>query len=320
MTNWQPSAEMITLRQRADVIKKIRHFFENRGVLEVDTPIMCKATGTDPHIESIPALFSNLGESHHLTCYLQTSPEFAMKRLLAAGSGPIYQINKAFRNGEVGKIHNPEFTMLEWYRPGFDHHALMDEVDELFKTILHCDAAERFTYRELFQHYLEIDPVYASIDDLRHCVEEQGLEADLALSHDGWLQLIMSHFIEPQLGYQTPTFIYDFPAAQASLARLNPDNPSVAERFEVYVNGMELANGFHELLDADEQRKRFLDNLHDRAAENLPTVPLDELFLSALKHGLPDCSGVALGIDRLIMLALKKSSIQEVLSFDFSRV
>lgn len=319
-SDWQPSATITTLRERAAIINKIRAFFAERHVLEVETPIMGKATGTDPYIESIPALFSSFGDVKPVTCYLQTSPEFAMKRLLAAGSGPIYQMMKVFRNGEIGQYHNPEFTMLEWYRPQFDHHQLMAEVEALLIAILACESAEKLTYRELFQRYARFDPMTTSIAELQEYVEQQGLQADLVLNHDGWLQLIMTHFIEPQLGYNVPTFVYDFPASQASLARISSDNPLVAERFEVYVQGIELANGFHELLDADEQRQRFMKDLTRRQSENQMLPPMDELFLAALKQGLPPCAGVALGVDRLIMLALKKPSIQEVISFDFTRV
>lgn len=318
--NWQPSASLEVLQARAEIIQHIRQFFAERGVLEVDTPQLCHSSGTDPNIESMPVSFKQFGESEAATCYLQTSPEFPMKRLLASGIGDIYQICKTFRNGEVGRHHNPEFLMLEWYRVGFDHHALMNEVDALLTAILHSPKAQRLTYREAFQLYLQIDPFESSLEDLQLCVKAHDLHTSFELSRDGWLQLLMSHFIEPQLGQEAPCFIYDFPASQASLAQINPHNPLVAERFEVYIQGIELANGFHELQNAQEQRARFMQDLQYREAQNQPLIPLDEHFLQALEAGLPDCSGVALGVDRLIMLALKKSSIQEILSFDFSRV
>jgi len=317
--NWQPSALINSLQSRAKIMQQIRDFFAARKVLEVETPLMGRATGTDSNIESISTSFQYFGEQA-ITCYLQTSPEFAMKRLLAAGSGDIYQICKSFRNGEVGQIHNPEFTMLEWYRVGFDHHQLMQEVEDLIKFILNCDDAEKFTYQEVFLKFLQIDPFTATIDELKNCVAQQNLQADLELTRDGWLNLLMSHFIEPKLGQKVPTFIYDFPASQAALALINKDNPLVADRFEVYAKGMELANGFNELLNADEQRKRFLNDLKYRTENNLALYPIDEYFLSALEAGLPNCAGVALGVDRLILLALEKLSIQEVVSFDFSRV
>lgn len=319
VSSWKPSTSIETLKARAYLIRQIQRFFDERGFLEVDTPLMCSSTGTDPNIESISALFNRFGDTSLTPYYLQSSPEFAMKRLLAAGSGPIYQICKAFRNGEVGRYHNPEFTMLEWYRPDWDEHTLMEEVADLLKLILNCKQVEKFTYREVFQHFFDLDPFHASIEDLQDLVRQNHLEADLSLSHDGWLQLIMSHFIEPQLGQTIPTFIYDFPASQAALARIKPENNLLAARFEVYVKGIELANGFHELLDADEQRARFLQDLETRKMQNQTITPLDELFLAALKTGLPDCSGVALGVDRLIMLALNKPSIDQVISFDFLR-
>lgn len=318
-SSWHPSASIETLKARARLVRQIQRFFDERGFLEVDTPLMCSSTGTDPNIESISVLFHRFGDRHPTPYYLQSSPEFAMKRLLAAGSGPIYQICKAFRNGEVGRYHNPEFTMLEWYRPGWDDHALMEEVADLLKLILGCERVEKLTYREIFQHFFNLDPFHASIEDLQDLVRQNNLEAELSLSRDGWLQLVMSHFIEPQLGQTIPTFIYDFPASQAALARIKPENNLLAARFEVYVKGIELANGFHELLDADEQRTRFLQDLENRKTQNQPITPLDELFLSALKAGLPDCSGVALGVDRLIMLTLNQPSIDQVLSFDFLR-
>lgn len=315
--NWQPSALINSLQTRAKIMQQIREFFAARNVLEVETPVMGRATGTDPNIESISTSFQYFGEQA-ITCYLQTSPEFAMKRLLAAGSGDIYQICKSFRNGEVGQIHNPEFTMLEWYRVGFDHHQLMQEVEDLIKYILNCSNAEKFTYQEIFLKFLQIDPFTVTIDELKNCVAQQNLQAELELTRDGWLNLLMSHFIEPKLDH--PTFIYDFPASQAALALINKDNPLVADRFEVYAKGMELANGFNELLNADEQRKRFLNDLKYREENNLTAYPIDEYFLSALDAGLPNCAGVALGVDRLIMLALNKSTIQEVVSFDFGKV
>lgn len=318
--HWQPSATLTNLRQRAEIIKQIRDFFNNRNVLEVETPVMCHTSVTDPFIQSIPALFQAHPKEKEQRHYLQTSPEYAMKRLLAAGSGAIYQITKAFRQGETGRFHNPEFSMLEWYRPDFDHHQLMDEMDELLQLVLKMSAAERLSYGDLFQKYLHINPHNATLQELATCARKNNVAvaADIT-DKDTWLHLLMSHCIEPQLGAERPCFIYDFPASQAALARIQQTNPPVASRFEVYIKGIELANGFHELQDAKEQRKRFEKNLLARKELGLNELKIDEYFLAALAHGLPNCAGVALGIDRLIMIATGSNNICEVLSFDFSR-
>jgi len=318
---WQPSACLAILQQRAAILRTIREFFAIRGVMEVETPLMCHTSVTDPFIQSIPAYFQAPHQTVPTCYYLQTSPEYAMKRLLAAGSGPIYQITKAFRQGEVGQYHNPEFTMMEWYRPGFDHHALMDEMDALLQLILKKPAAERKSYAELFQSHLQLDPHHAALAELKACAEHHELSVAMDIyDRDTWLNLLMTHVIEPRIGLEKPLFVYDFPASQAALARIQASNPPVASRFEVYFRGLELANGFHELQDAKEQRLRFEKNNQERIAQGLPTLALDHYFLAALEHGLPDCAGVALGIDRLVMLATHSESIQEVLSFDFARV
>lgn len=311
-TEWQPSAAISVLKERASILKTIRDFFHQRNILEVETPLLSHATGTDPHVQGIKTE-NNL--------HLQTSPEYAMKRLLAAGSGPIFQITKAFRNDDAGKLHNPEFTMLEWYRPGFDHHALMDEVDLLLQFVLKTASAERVSYVELFKKYCAIDPITATLTDLKACVVKHDIAFFGELSSkDAWLDLLITHVIEPHMGVERPLFLYDFPVSQAALAKIRwEETPQVASRFEVYFKGIELANGFHELQDAKEQRKRFQEELKVRAAMHLPNVPMDENFLAALEHGLPDCAGVALGVDRLVMLALKCRSIKETLSFAFER-
>lgn len=320
MTNWQPSATIDTLRDRAKIIQFIRHFFLQRGVLEVDTPLMCHTSVTDPFIQSIPALFQAQPSSEEVRHYLQTSPEYAMKRLLAADSGAIFQICKAFRQGEVGRFHNPEFTMLEWYRPGFDHHQLMDEMDELLQGVLRMPAAERLSYAELFEKHLGVNPHTATTESLASVAKHHHFSvASEVNDRDTWLNLLMSHLIEPQIGQHQPCFVYDFPASMAALARIQPGNPPVASRFEVYIHGIELANGFHELQDVKEQRRRFENNNVERSKLGLTTLTIDEYFLSALDHGLPDCAGVALGIDRLIMIATRCDNIAGVLSFDFSR-
>ncbi len=313
--NWQPSANLYALQIRAEVLAKIREFFAIRKVMEVETPLLCKATVTDPHIESLSLIYQ-----HH-KYYLQTSPEFAMKRLLAAGSGPIYQICKAFRAEEAGRLHNPEFTMLEWYRPGFTHRDLMIEVDGLLRRVLNCQVAKTISYQELFLQYCGFDPLTINLSSLKIYAKQNELaihRPDDIEDVTTWLQLIMAHQIEPHLGFHDqPTIVIDFPQAQAALAKLDKYNPLVAERFEVYWQGMELANGFHELCDANEQRQRFLEDNVRRKQRGLTEISLDEPFLNALTHGLPPCSGVALGIDRLVMAATQLSAINETLTFPF---
>lgn len=305
-SSWQPSASIDLLHNRANILRQLREFFAARGVMEVETPVLCPTSVTDPYIESIPAASG----------YLQTSPEYAMKRLLAAGSGPIYQITKAFRQEEIGRYHHPEFTLLEWYRPEWDHHALMDEMDALLQMVLHCGPAARHPYQSLFETHLEFNPHTATLPELRACAEKHKIQLHGDLhGNDDWLNLLLTHCIEPELGQDAPCFIYDFPASQAMLARVRQAKFPVASRFEVYFRGIELANGFHELQDADEQRQRFENNLRVRKEMGLAPMPIDEYFLAALRHGLPDCSGVALGIDRLVMLAAKRDSIRDVMSF-----
>ena len=319
--SWQPSATFKILAERARIIASIREFFSTRGVLEVETPVLSHATVTDPHIESIPAVFKLLGSSHQEICFLQTSPEYAMKRLLAEGSGSIFQITKAFRQGEMGLLHNPEFTMLEWYRVGFDHHALMDEMDLLLQTILKTPPAKRYTYHAIFEEQVNVNPHAATVETLKEKIKQYAIhyENEKCEEKSTWLDILFSHVIEPKLKGATPFFIYDYPITHAALAKVRDENPPVASRFEVYVNGVELANGFHELQDAKEQHDRFEKDLFYRKENNLSKVPFDERFLSALSSGLPDCSGVALGVDRLIMLALGESVLSSVLSFSFDR-
>jgi lysyl-tRNA synthetase class 2 len=312
--SWRPSAGIITLQARAKLIQKIRQFFIEREVLEVETPLVSHHTVTDPYLESLQCQLT--ADSSPL--YLQTSPEYHMKRLLAAGSGSIFQICKNFRVDEQGRIHNPEFTLLEWYRVGFTHHDLMDEMDAFLQLILQQGAAQRLTYQAVFLKYLEIDPLSISgqaLADyaLKHGINDPGLDAH----KDDWLMLLFSQLIEPKL--QAVTFIYDYPASQAALAKINADNLAVCDRFEVYAGGVELANGFHELTDAAEQRQRFVDNQAKRKQQQQFVPALDAHFLTALEHGLPACAGVALGVDRLVMLALQQTNLASVLSFDFQR-
>jgi lysyl-tRNA synthetase class 2 len=318
MVDWRPSALPASLVIRARLLQRIRAFFQAREVLEVETPLLSRAAVTDPHIES----FVVQGPRGDRSRYLHTSPEFAMKRLLAAGSGSIYQVCKVFREGEAGRQHNPEFSMLEWYRLGFNHLQLMTEVDDLLRVLLDgylpLTDTLRLTYREAFQRNAGIDPLMASIPELQATVRQRGIDVTGLDQHDKdpWLDLLMTHVVEPALPRGGPVFIYDYPASQAALARIRQESPPVAERFELYLAGMELANGFHELTDAVEQRQRFTVELASREASRLACVPVDERFLAALESGLPACAGVALGIDRLVMLAAGVKSISEVIAFD----
>jgi elongation factor P--(R)-beta-lysine ligase len=310
MTHWKPAATIEVLRRRDDLLSRIRRFFSERGILEVETPLLASSTATDLYIQSL-AVSMTEGQVY----YLQTSPEFAMKRLLAAGSGPIYQISKAFRQDERSLQHNPEFTLLEWYRPGFSMQQLMDEVEQLLLSVLGGERLARFSYRDLFQQELGIDPHQLSADELRQFAQRHINIKATDLSATDYLQLLMNQCIEPALPVRC--FVYDYPVAQAALARIETDasGQAVARRFELYVNGMELANGFFELTDAAEQRARFEADLRERARLGLPLYPIDENLLAALAAGIPDCAGVAVGIDRLLMAAENISDIREVLVF-----
>ncbi|TKB51362.1 elongation factor P--(R)-beta-lysine ligase [Ferrimonas sediminicola] len=319
--SWQPTAPLDNLRRRAALIGQIRDFFARRGVLEVETPALSRSATTDLHLHSFDTRFVGPGAAQGVPLYLMTSPEFHMKRLLCAGSGAIYQLCKSFRNEEAGRHHNPEFTMLEWYRPGFDHHQLMDEMAELLEGVLECGTPERATYQQVFLKHTGVDPLARDLPGLKACCHRYGLGdiADIEEEVDTLLQLLFSMVVEPVIGQDVPCFVFDFPASQAALARISDQDPRVAERFEVYFKGIELANGFHELSDADEQLRRFEQDNLKRQAAGLPPRPIDHLLIRALAAGLPDCAGVALGVDRLIMLALEEEQIDAVLAFPVSR-
>ncbi|MCQ1059381.1 elongation factor P--(R)-beta-lysine ligase [Photobacterium sp. ZSDE20] len=315
--HWQPTAPLAQLKQRAAILAMIRHFFAQREVLEVDTPAMSQATVTDIHLHTFQTTFVGPGFADGQQLYLMTSPEFHMKRLLAAGSGPIYQVCKSFRNEESGRFHNPEFTMLEWYRPDFDHHALMDEMDDLLQLVLGSGPAERMTYQQAFIDVLGVCPLEGSMAALKSVAAHLGL-ADIAepeQDRDTLLQLLFSVGVETKIGQQVPAFVYDFPASQAALAQINPQDSRVAERFEVYFRGVELANGFHELSDGDEQLSRFEADNCKREEMGLAPQPIDMRLIEALRAGFPDCAGVALGVDRLIMLSLGVDHIDQVSAF-----
>lgn len=316
MTHWQPSADLGRLRTRAGLLGRIRGFFAARGVLEVETPLLCSAGVTDPAIESLTVTGGASLESPRL---LQTSPEYAMKRLLAAHGEPLFQIARAFRDGEAGPRHNPEFTLLEWYRPGFDHHALMDEVAELVRHCLGHRPLRRYSYRQLFLERLGVDPMTAGSDDLEHTARGHIDAGDITGGRDLWLDVLMTHVIEPQLAGEGLCFVFDYPASQAALSRIvRFDGVDVGQRFELYVDGLELANGFRELTDAAEQRRRFEHDNALRRERGQTERAVDERLLAALEHGLPDCSGVALGLDRLVMLAAGADHIRDVLAFDWA--
>ena len=318
MSNWQPGTSLEILRHRADLLAKLRAFFAGKEILEVETPALARAPVTDLHIQSLTTEI--LDTNTIKTFYLQTSPEFAMKRLLAFNAEPIYQIAKVFRQDPLTKHHNPEFTLLEWYRPRFTMGQLMDEVAELLRSLLACDSMPAFSYRELFEKYLRINPHRVRSDELLALTQRQLELSTTDLTDTDCLQLLMFAVIEPAL--PEFCFVYDYPKAQASLSviELDSDKDQVAKRFEVYCRGMELANGYLELTDAQEQRKRFEQDNALREKKGLDVYPLDEKFLSALESGLPVCSGVALGIDRLLMAMHELTNIDQAISFTLERV
>ena len=318
---WRPSASIPNLLKRAAIMAEIRRFFVDRGVLEVETPCMSQATVTDVHLFPFKTRFVGPGHSQGLDLYLMTSPEYHMKRLLAAGCGPVFQLCRSFRNEEMGRHHNPEFTMLEWYRPHYDMYRLMNEVDDLLQQVLDCPAADSLSYQQAFQRHLDIDPLSADKQQLRDAAARLDLSniADREEDRDTLLQLLFTMGVEPHIGKDRPAFVYHFPASQAALAQISTEDHRVAERFEVYFKGMELANGFHELTDAREQQQRFEQDNRKRVAMGLEQQPIDYNLLGALEAGLPDCSGVALGVDRLVMLALGTETLAEVLAFSVDR-
>ena len=307
--DWQPSASLPVIRERARVYRQIRAFFNNRGCMEVDTPLLMPTTGTDVNVASIGV------EHQGSRYYLQTSPEYAMKRLLAAGSGSIFQICHAFREGEAGRLHSPEFSLLEWYRTGYGYGQLMDEIELLITTLsLHRCSFTRRSYRSLFRDSLQLDIESVSLAELRDCCARRVPGSDSRdFAADQCLDLLLATVIAPTLeGYQ---FVYDYPLTQASLARVSSDDASVAERFELFYDGIELANGFSELTDAGQQRRRFEQDNERRRERGLPAHEIDERLLGALESGIDECAGVALGLDRLLMVLLQVDSIDAVLTF-----
>ena len=317
--NWRPSATLEILRARAELLRAIRKFFHERGVLEVDTPALSRHGTVDRHIDSLEVRGRG---------WLHTSPEFAMKRLLAAGSGPIFQLCHVFRDEQAGRFHNPEFMMLEWYRPGWDYRRLADEVEALFKICLGSQSTtpfERLSYQAAFQRDALLDPFTAPIADLKSGLARQDVPVPANItreeesSRDFWLDLWMGSVVGPKLGVGAPCFIYDFPPSQAALARIRNDAPPVAERFELFWKGIELANGFHELTDAGEQRVRFEADRAWRAVQGRGAPPYDANLIAALEAGMPEGSGVALGVDRLLMLMLGLAEIAQSMPFGSTR-
>ncbi|AWL28478.1 EF-P lysine aminoacylase GenX [Acinetobacter defluvii] len=316
--NYQPSCDIEALKARAKMYAQLRQFFAERDVLEVETPVLSQAGVTDVHLASIQAHRHVQGKKQ--THYLQTSPEFAMKRLLASGSGAIYQICKVFRDDEHGRKHNSEFTMLEWYRPEFSLKDLMLEVTDLLNVVL----AARFgkvrptiySYKHAFMDRLDLNPLQATLKELKDAAYRVGLNIDLGDDRLTYMDLLFSHIVEPSLGFDTPVFLTDFPPEMASLAktRVDEDGQLVAARFELYIEGLELANAYDELIDAQVLRSRFEADNVERAKLGLHVMPIDEYLLAALPN-MPECSGIALGIDRLLMVLQNQMTLEKVLSF-----
>jgi lysyl-tRNA synthetase class 2 len=317
--DWRPTAPRRALQERARMLGQVRAFFAARGVMEVETPVLCGAGVTDPNLQNLTTTCRLPGDAHPRKLFLQTSPEYAMKRLLAAGSGPIYQICKAFRADELGRHHNPEFTIVEWYRPGFDDGAMVRECADLVATVTGAEAGEvkTMTYRRAFERFAGVDPLTASTTGIIERAADLGLAPGDpgGMSREGWLDLLLGHVVAPRLGHDGPLFLTEFPAAQAALARLIPGRPQVSARFELFIAGIEIANGFHELADPAEQRRRFEADRGARRERGLEDAPIDERLLAALAAGLPDSSGIALGLDRLLMVATGATALHEVIAF-----
>ncbi|APO93533.1 EF-P lysine aminoacylase EpmA [Xanthomonas vesicatoria] len=313
--------DLAALQLRAQLNAAIRAFFAERGVLEVETPILSQAGNTEPNIDSFSTRFSGHVDAGVPVRWLRTSPEYPLKRLLAAGLGDCYELGRVFRNGEAGGRHNPEFSMLEWYRVGWNDRALAQETIALVQRALALVQREAtvqvLSYRELFVQRLGIDPLLDPVDALRAALHDVAIDPQ-GLTRDDWLDLLMTHRIQPGFARDTLTVVYDWPASQCALARIRHDSPPVAERFELYLGTYEVANGYHELNDAQEQRARFIRDNTVRALRGLPQLPLDEHLLAVLSQ-LPDCAGVAVGVDRLLMALCDTTQIADVLAFDFAR-
>ena len=322
MSDWQPTASLGAMRLRAALYARIRAFFAERDVLEVETPVLSQAGNTEPNIASFSLEFSGRTDGAPRTRWLRTSPEFALKRLLAAGIGDCYELGRVFRDGEAGGRHNPEFTMLEWYRIGWDHQRLIGESAEVVNAALALvgrqATLQRIAFRDLYWQRLGIDPLTVDSTILHSALGDVEIDPD-GLGRDDWLDLLMTHRLQPAFDRDQLMAVYDYPASQCALARIRAGDVPVAERFELYLGPLELANGYHELKDADEQRTRFERDLGVRRQRGVAVPPLDEHLLSALQSGLPDCAGVALGVDRLLMAMAGSDGIAATLAFPFQR-
>jgi len=319
-----PTADWDALRRRAALTARLHQFFDQRGFLEVETPLLSHDTVVDLHLEPIQVPVTaawNVADTDRCL-FLQTSPEFSMKRLLAAGATAIYQITRAFRAGEFGPHHNPEFTIVEWYRVGDSMRAGIQLLDDLAQAILDRGSAERLTYAQAFQHWVGLDPHVCPtprIAEVAHC---QGLQAEPPWNpddRDAWLDWLLVTCVEPNLGRSRPTILFDYPVSQAALARVRDGDVPVAERFELYVEGVELANGYHELTDPDELVRRTRAANAQRRERGRPPLPDQNRLVAAMRHGLPACTGVALGLDRLVMAATGATELKDVMAFPFDR-
>jgi lysyl-tRNA synthetase class 2 len=322
MSDWQPTASFEAMRLRAALYARIRAFFAERDVLEVETPVLSRAGNTEPNIASFSLEFSGRTDGAPRTRWLRTSPEFALKRLLAAGIGDCYELGRVFRDGEAGGRHNPEFTMLEWYRIGWDHQRLIGESADVVNAALALvgrqATLQRIAFRDLYWQRLGIDPLTADSAILHAALGDVEIDPE-GLGRDDWLDLLMTHKLQPVFDRDRLMAVYDYPASQCALARIRAGDVPVAERFELYLGPLELANGYHELGDADEQRMRFERDLSVRGQRGVAAPPVDEHLLSALRAGLPDCAGVALGVDRLLMAMAGSDGIAATLAFPFQR-
>ncbi len=316
LSGFRPVASWANLRRRAELLRRLRDFFHRHDFLEVETPILSADTVVDRHLDPFHVEFDNR------RMWLQTSPEFAMKRLLAAGAKAIYQVTRTLRQGEQGSLHNPEFTMVEWYRAGDGMDEGMQFTSDLCEVMLQCGPAERISYAQAFQEHVGLDPHTADTEVLAAAAKRLGIERPASLSaddRDGWLDLLLVERVRPHLGLKQPVLLYDYPACQATLSRVRPGDPPVAERFELFLSGVELASGYHELLNPAELLKRNERANAQRRADGKTTLPEKSRLIAAMQSGLPAAVGVALGFDRLVMLAVGAKSLAQVMAFPFDR-